>query len=434
MRTPLSDKQIESYNNSNGRLNIWEGSVRSGKTFASILRFIKALKGGPPGNAMIIGVSRDAIQRNILTELCILLGFQVPTPKTTQMELFGRTIYLVGANDERAQRRIQGSTLAIAYVDEVSLIPQGFFRMLLSRLSVTGAQLFGTTNPDSPFHWLKVDFLDNENIELLSWKFRLPDNPSLSEAYITALKSEYSGLWYKRYIEGEWVLAEGTVYDFFDEDDHTIAVMSKRAEYYIVGVDYGTTNPTVFAMIAYDPNSYPNIWMEKEYYFDSARENRQKTDTEYAEDLAHFIQGYNVQAVYVDPSAASFKLELHKQGLTMVDDADNDVLNGIRFQSQLLANGTYKISKACKNTIREYGTYIWDIKASERGEDKPVKSHDHAMDAQRYALYTHFGQSLGTTYKPEDLDRMFLEAQGRQQKNVPKFFEQPQELGANAYF
>jgi len=431
---PLSDKQLVSYTESTKRLNIWEGSVRSGKSFISILRFIKELRSGPPGHAMIVGPTRDSIQRNVIVEMCHLLGFPCPTPKTTQMVMFDRIIYFVGANDERAQRKIQGSTLAIAYVDEMSLIPYGFIKMLQSRLSVTGAKLFGTTNPDSPFHWLKTEFLDNPEIDLTRWHFRIEDNPSLDKSYIDALKAEYTGLWYKRYIEGLWVLAEGTVYEFFDEEQHVIPYPSKRAEYYIIGIDYGTTNPTVFNLIGYNPNNYPNIWLEKEYFYSSKVTGRQQTDTEYAEDLKAFLQGYNVQAIYLDPSAASFRAELFRQGIEDVLDADNDVINGIRFQSQLLSNGTFKICAGCKNAIREFGTYVWDSKASLKGEDKPVKENDHSMDAMRYALYTHFGSMLDNNLiKPEDIDRMYQEATGYQ-KEIPRVFQQPNEMGVGSYF
>lgn len=419
----LSEKQLKSYSESNARLNIWEGSVRSGKSFISIIRFIKELRSGAPGHAMIIGPTRDSIQRNVIVEMCTLLGFPVPTPKSTQMVMFGRLIYFVGANDERAQRKIQGSTLAIAYVDEMSLIPYGFIKMLQSRLSVKGARLFATTNPDSPFHWLKTEFLDNQELDLTRWHFRIEDNPSLDDTYIKALKAEYSGLWYKRYIEGLWVLAEGTVYDFFDEENHVIPYPNKLPEYYIVGVDYGTTNPTVFTLIGYNPNHYPNIWLEKEYYYSSKEAGRQKSDTEYAEDMREFIAGKNVQGIYIDPSAASFKVELYRQGVDNIIDADNDVLNGIRFQGQLLSNGTYKICACCRNTIREYGTYVWDQKASEKGKDEPKKENDHAMDAQRYALYTHFAAFLDDSrIKPEDIDKMYYEATGQAQ-NLPRFFQ-----------
>lgn len=379
----LSKKQIDSYNRSTKRLNFWEGAVRSGKTFISIIRFLRALKLGPPGLAMIIGVSRESIQRNILTELCSLVGAPVPTPKITQMELFGRTIFLVGANDERAQRRIQGSTLAIAYVDEITLIPHGFFRMLLSRLSVAGAQLFGSTNPDSPLHWLKTEFLDNESLDMSCFKFTLDDNPSLSSEYVENLKKEYTGLWYRRYIEGEWCLAEGLIYDCFDRE-YDIIDYTPTAQKYVIGVDYGTSNPTAFVLMGYNPLASPNIWVEKEYYYDSKAENRQKTDTEYVEDLAQFAAGKIIRAIIIDPSAASLKLEIRRQKIAGIIDADNDVLNGIRTTSNLISNGTLKIHKNCKNLIKEMFSYRWDEKAGLKGEDKPRKEFDHLVDSVRY--------------------------------------------------
>ena len=389
MGNPLSQKQIDSYTGSTARLNFWEGAVRSGKTFISIVRFMKALKEGPSGLAMIIGGSRDSIQRNILSELCSLVGAPVPTPKATQLNLFGRTIFLVGANDERAQRRIQGSTLAMAYVDELTLIPQGFFRMLLSRLSVTGAQLFGTTNPDSPFHWLKVDFLNKTNLDMKVFRFRLPDNPSLSKAYIDSLKNEYTGLWYKRYIDGDWCLAEGCVYDFYDEDINQIDIPPGPAEYFIIGIDYGTINPTAFTMVGYNSKYWPNIWLEKEYYFSSKDHSRQKTDTEIVEDLKRFIGDKQVRCVYVDPSAASLKIEMMREGISGVLDADNSVLDGIRFLSKTMSNGTLKICSNCTNTIREFQTYRWDEKVSAKGEDKPLKEHDHCFVAGTKIITEH---------------------------------------------
>jgi PBSX family phage terminase large subunit len=417
----LSQKQIDSYAQALSRMNIWTGSVRSGKTFASILKFIHEVRDGPPGNAMIIGVSRDSIQRNIIIEICNLLNLTPPTPKATQMNIFNRLVFIVGANDERAQRRIQGSTLALAYVDEITLIPQGFFKMLLSRLSVPGAQLFGTCNPDSPFHWLKTDFLDKEGLDLTKWKFTLEDNPSLTEDYINNLKSEYSGLWYKRYIEGDWVLAEGTVYDFFDESDHIINLPPGPADYYIVGMDYGTHNPTAFTMIGCNKRFYPNIWLEKEYYYDSKKYNKQKTDTDYVEDLKDFIGNKIIRAIYIDPSAASLKAEMQRQGVTNIYDSDNDILNGIRFQSKLMANGTFKICKNCTNTIREFQTYRWDEKVSLKGEDKPIKENDHALDSLRYALYTHFINDY-ENITSKDLDKMWSSAMGIKQ-DLPQFFQ-----------
>jgi PBSX family phage terminase large subunit len=185
-------------------------------------------------------------------------------------------------------------------------------------------------------------------------------------------------------------LAEGAVYDFFDTAVHTIEDLPGLADYYIVGIDYGTTNPTAFSMIGYCGATYPNMWLEKEYYYDSSKTLRQKSDYEYVKDLSEFIQDYNIKAIYVDPSAVSLRQEMLRQGVMAPRQANNDVLAGIRFVSQLFTNGTFKIQQSCKETLKEISNYLWDAKASQRGIDKPIKSSDHMLDSIRYALFTHY--------------------------------------------
>jgi len=362
------------------------------------------------------GRTEPTIKRNILRPLHELIGDDLQYRSGTgEALLWGRTIDVVGANDERAEAKIRGAEFVGALMDEVTIIPENFVKMLFSRLSLPGASFFGTTNPDSPFHWLKIDYLDKQaHMNVKVFTFRMEDNPSLSEQFKSDLKKEYSGLWYQRYIEGKWVLAEGAIYDFFDESIHTIEYPPGVATGYIVGIDYGTSNPSVFALIGYNLGLYPNIWLEKEYYYDSKAKNRQKTDSEYVADLTSFIAGYNVQAVYVDPSALSFKVEMRRSGIPAVMDAVNDVLPGIRFQGQLLSNGTYKICRCCTQAIKEYSTYLWSDKASQRGFDQPIKQNDHCCDAQRYALYTHFFDRMQGTMSEKDAAAMEMAYSSKQ--------------------
>lgn len=379
----LSETQLDSFQNSDARLNIFEGPVRAGKSFISLLRWLEFCRSGPPGPLLLCGRTDKTIKRNLILPLQELVGNAISySIGKGEVTLYNRLMYVVGANDERAEGKIRGSEFAGALIDEATLIPESFFKMLLSRLSVEGAQLFASTNPDSPYHWLKRDYIDRQNeLNLKVFSFNIRDNPSLSEKYINELSKEYQGLWFKRYIESQWVLADGAVYDFFDEEIHVINMPSSVADYYIVGIDYGTTNPCVFTLIGYNPGGYPNIWLEKEYYFDSKKELRQKSDYEYTKDLQEFITGYNVKRIYLDPSAASFRQELRRNGVNNVADALNDVLPGIRFVGQLLTNGTYKICMNCTNTLKEFTNYLWDSKASERGEDKPIKMNDHCFVA-----------------------------------------------------
>lgn len=389
---PLSEKQQFAFNNSTARINILEGAVRSGKSFVCLLRWVDFCLNGPPGPLIICGRTDKTIKRNIILPLQNLIGNGVIYKAGKgEVQFFNRTMYVVGANDDRAEAKIRGSEFAGALIDEATLMPENFFKMLLSRMSIPGACLFASTNPDSPYHWLKRDFIDRiGELDLKTFKFTIRDNPSLTEKYIRDLSEEYRGLWYKRFILGDWVIAEGTVFDFFDENIHVIAERPSHAEYYIVGVDYGTTNPCVFTLVGYNSGSYPNMWVEKEYYFDSRQEQRQKSDYDYVQDYIKFVDGYHVKHIYIDPSAASLKQELIRSRINNFVDAKNDVIPGIRYLGQLLTNGTLKICENCENTIKEFSTYVWDTKAALRGEDKPLKMNDHAIDSLRYSLFTHF--------------------------------------------
>lgn len=383
-----SPKQNKSFAEATHRFNIWVGAVSSGKTFASTERLIYDLKHGPPGDAMIIGVNRTSIQRNILTHLYKRLGFPCPTEKSSKAILYGRDVWFVGAPDVSAVSTIQGSTLALAYVDEATNLPEPFWKMLESRLRVPGAKLLATCNPEGPAHWLKKDYIDKKALDLVCWNFTLEDNPVLDDAYKQQLKASYTGMWYNRYILGEWALAHGAIYDCYDQDNEYINDYP-APNYYIVGIDYGTTNATAAVLCAITPNKWPQIRIEKEYYYDSAISGRSKTDAELVRDIKEFIGYKNVSAIYVDPAAASFKIALRQADLPVLD-ANNDVLLGIKITSKFISGKNLIIHKSCK-TLREHiQSYSWDSKAADRGEDKPVKKNDHCLDALRYACCTAF--------------------------------------------
>lgn len=342
---------------------------------------------------MIIGVNRDTIQRNVLLELYKFLGFPPPGTKTTETKLYGRNIYFVGAHDEGAVRRIQGSTLAFAYVDEAACIPHPFFKMLLSRLSVKGAQLLATTNPEGPAHWLLKEFINRSHeLDLIFWNFRLEDNPSLDPAYVENLKKEYTGMFYKRFILGEWAASTGMIFDSFDADN-IYSDPKEHPSYYVASLDYGTVNPTCCHLGAITPNRYPQIRIEDEYYYDSAKSGRSKTDAELADDIKQFISWRPIRALYVDPAAASLKIELRNRDLPVVD-AKNDVLSGIQVMGKFIHGKNLIVHKSCKNLIEQIQSYQWDTKAADRGEDRPVKHNDHACDSCRYLCLSTFPQGI----------------------------------------
>jgi len=269
--------------------------------------------------------------------------------------------------------------------------------MLLSRMSPEGARLYATTNPDNPYHWLKIDYLDNRELRakniLWSDHFTMADNPNLTAEFIERQKQLYTGLFYKRFVEGQWVVAEGAIYKdswsdalLYDVQDEPAGLRCLGGyQQRIIAIDYGTANPMVFLDIYDDGRLF---WIAREYYWDPAVEARQKTDAEYADDLVQFIGPRTDAKVIVDPSAASFKAEMTKRGIWQVD-ADNDVNEGIRKASMVLNQRLVRLCRqTAQKTIQEMQTYAWDAKAAQRGEEKPLKSHDHGPDAFRYFAHT----------------------------------------------
>lgn len=369
--------------------------MRSGKTYSSLIRFLIEIDKAPPGDMVIVCRDSFVFKRNVLPLLFQLVGNDARYLQgNSLLEIWGRKVHVVGAHDSRAEGKIRGATFAGAYVDEASLIPEVFWQVLVQRCAMGGACIFATTNPDSPAHWLKQGFLDN-NPDVQSFHFTMLDNPKLKQKEREYLERQHKGLWYRRFVLGEWCLAEGAVFDFFDEKVHTISRAPANQKYSIVGVDYGTTNATSFIMVEYNSDVSPHLFISKEYYWDSKKKSRQKNNTEYAEDLLKFIEGHPVKFIFIDPSAASFKLELRRLGLQVpVRDANNDVLNGIQEMATLLGNGDLKIGRDCRNLIEEMQAYSWDTRKSERGEDAPIKRFDHAIDAARYAIFSWFGNKL----------------------------------------
>lgn len=399
-------KQKWSIRRALSRLNIWDGSVRAGKTVSVNYRFLSALgesKRGCPPDAIdiMVGKTIGSLKRNIINPLCDLLGNDAHYyPGKGELHIFDDIVYTIGANDERAVGSIQGSTVRKALGDELTLWPESFFRMLDSRLSLDSSQLFGSTNPGPPGHYLKKDYLDRKaQLDLSSFHFILDDNIFLSRKYVEAIKKNYVGLWYKRYILGLWCAAEGAIFDFFEEDEHTI-VKWPKAQYYILSVDYGTSNPFAALLMGVNHNTKPKIWAEREYYFDSVKKQRQKTDYEYSLDLKDFVTEYlgkywksKLRKVYLDPSAESFEVQLNHDGFLGVTHADNSVEDGLRNKATMLKNGDYAISVYCPNYIEEMYGYSWDEKQSEKGKDMPKKVNDHCCDAGRYGVQSEFGGS-----------------------------------------
>lgn len=399
----LSPKQQRSIAHSIARLNIWCGSVRSGKTIASLLRWLSYVATAPPGGALVVaGKTLDSVARNVFGPL------QDPTitgPAARMIhytrgagtaKILGRHIEVITANDIRAEEKLRGLTCAGAYVDEITVLPETFWTQLLARLSVPGAKLFGTTNPDGPQHWLRQKYLLRAGeLNLRSWHFTLDDNPGLDPQYVRDLKAEYVGLWHRRMILGEWCLAEGAVFDMFDPGRHVVDTLPPIVRWIAAGIDYGTRNP--FHAVLLGLGSDERLYVTSEWRHDSATARRQLTDVEYSQRVREWLAtapiptttltGVEPEYLVVDPSAASFRIQLYRDGVT-ARLGDNNVVDGIRTLSSLFALDRLRIHASCRGLLDELPGYSWDDRAAERGEDAPIKVADHGIDATRYAVHT----------------------------------------------
>ena len=374
---------------------ICDGAVRSGKTSVMSLSFLLWAMGRFDRCAFAIcGKSVGSVERNIITPLLGVRylqdnfsirynrGGHVLTVRRGGKE---NRFYLFGGKDESSYALIQGVTLAGVLLDEVALMPQSFVEQALARCSVDGAKFWFNCNPENPMHWFRQEWiLQPDKHNALHLHFMMTDNPSLSEETRQRYERTYSGVFYQRYVLGKWVAAEGVIYSMFNETENTyrpdqrpkaMAWLSERT----IAVDYGTANPTRFLDI-YDDGE--TVRVDREYSWDSRKEHAQKTDREYADDLLAFM-GPQPCTVLVDPSAASFIAELSRRGVYVVK-ADNDVPDGIRKTAGLMGRRVIQICETCSCLIDEMGTYVWDEKASQRGEEKPVKQNDHSADALRY--------------------------------------------------
>lgn len=389
---------------------ICDGAVRAGKTLPMSLSYVVwAMETFDGENLGMAGKSIGALRRNVIQPLKKVLrgrGYKVRDRRSTENYLEitwkGRVnyFYLFGGKDERSQDFIQGITLAGMFFDEVALMPESFVNQATARCSVEGSKLWFNCNPEGPYHWFILNWLEKlKEKNAVHLHFTMDDNLSLSDRVKERYRRMYTGVFFKRYILGLWVMAEGVIYDMWDEDVHLVDCPKDHKQYKETGVaiDYATATVMTFGLYGITNDDKVNLF--REYYYDAKKKGRQKTDSEFAEEFKHFLGDIVPRNIYLDPSAASFKAELRKAGYAQVRDADNDVVNGIRLVSTFLNTGRFFVDRSCRETAQEYSSYVWDPKAQARGEDKPLKQNDHAMDRNRYFIYTRFGkhQARATT-------------------------------------
>lgn len=382
---------------------ICDGAVRSGKTSIMIVAFVDwAMREFNNQRFGICGKTVDAASKNIIGPYIGMhyakSRYQIKWRRSEKVLEVSRGsvsnyFEVFGGRDESSFTLIQGRTLAGILVDEVVLMPRSFVEQAMARCSVEGAKMWFSCNPGSPSHWFYTEWVCRaKERNALHLHFLMPDNPSLSAKTLARFENMYSGVFYRRYILGEWCLAEGLIYQF-DKDAHCIKELPEElktnyGEWYI-SVDYGTLNPFSAGLWRVYQGKAIRV---AEYYYSGRSSTVMKTDEEYYDELKKLAGDRDIHAVIVDPSAASFIATIRRHGRFSVRKARNAVLPGIRLVATMLKSGAIKIGENCTDAIREFGLYRWDEKGE---EDRPIKENDHAMDDIRYFCATVMRRKLG---------------------------------------
>ena len=382
---------------------IADGAVRSGKTsFMSIAFVDDAMRRYDRQRFAICGKTVESAIKNIIEPY---LGIKLVREKyriswrradKTMIVTQGKkqNIFEVfGGKDESSFALIQGRTLAGVLFDEVALQTRSFVEQALARCSVDGSRFWFNCNPDSPNHWFYKEWIQQaERHNALHLHFELDDNPALSEEIKERYRTTYSGVFYDRYVRGLWVAADGIIYPQFDKNRHIVKSKPRPDSKYYISIDYGTSNPTSMGLWGL----YNRKWYRVADSYYDGRERGPRTDEEHYQELKRLVKEnipsaqpfQAVRAVIVDPSAASFIQTIKKHGRFRTKEENNDVLDGIRNTAAELNAGRLLFCDGCHDIFDEFGAYVWDSKASDKGEDKPVKSSDHAMDDMRYFVNT----------------------------------------------
>ena len=396
---PFSDKVNDSIFTT-GTFNVWEGSVRSSKTIASLLAFAIYTQESPDSTFLMTGATMGSVSRNCINGdfgFIALTGAtqHTDTDGSKYLNYKGKVIYYAGADNVASYRKIRGLTIGGWYADEINLHHRDFIIEAMNRsLASRDRRMFWTLNPEAPTHWIYKEYIDRwENEAIKGYRyhhFTLDDNPAITAERKAEIAQQYSGVFYQRYILGLRVMAKGLIYaEFLEKDLTTEAGQPSDYGEVVVSCDYGVQNAMVYLMAGWHTSR--GRWeVIKEWYY-SGRENQaQLTDAEYYQHLQAFTEGWTVRDIIIDPSASSFIALVRKARLYRPVNAANAVVPGISYTASLMHIGKLFVSKDCTRLIEEIGGYVWDDKKAERtGKEEPIGIDDHACDALRYLCYTH---------------------------------------------
>ena len=392
------------------RINILQGSVSAGKTWISLILWALWVATRPREYLyMMCGKSLQTLKRNCLLPLQELIGSRNFSYSLATKEgvLFGRKIMLEGANDQRSEGKIRGITLGGAYCDELTLFPKDFFVMLLSRLRVEGAKLIATTNPDVPTHWLKTEYLDNNALcdNLLNVFFHIDDNTTLPAEYVESLKKEYTGVYYDRFIRGDWVVANGAIYKVFSDTPTAYnAAALPHFDYINIGLDFGgngSQHALVASGITHDCEQLYALKTERIPAEGMTPQALYKRAYDFCEDIQKRYG--KISAVYADSAEqtliAGLRLALRPLGVVVKNSLKRQINDRIRATTMLMGSGRFfMISEDCGSLIDAFKGAVWNDKIIGKEERLDDGTSDiDTLDAFEYSFEKFIPQLIRST-------------------------------------
>lgn len=407
----FSPKAQDFIDNSDAFINICHGSVRSGKTIAATWRFLAHIALTDYDEFMISGKTRDTIERNVIRDLIRMIDGSLDYKYRkfdNYLEIENKKIWLIGFSDEGATEKVRGMTVGGWYADELTSASKSTVEMAITRCSVDGAKMFWTMNPESPYHFIYTDYITNQELldsgTVKCWHFNLDDNLHLSQRYIDELKrvNRKSQVNYKRNILGQWVIAEGVIYDSFNEDVHVFHEdLTSEFDEVNICCDYGVSTVTTFGVmgIIKDVKEGNRYYLQEETYYDAQKQGVAQSDSDRVNDIIRLQDKYGLgkrSTLFLPHDAASLKAQCKKDKRVRmkVRTYAPDTFKDITRIQDLFNNRRFFIHESCKDSITQVQTYCWDVKAQQRGEDKPLKVDDHCPDMWRGGL---FGSRLSRT-------------------------------------
>ena len=388
----LTKKQIEvlqSYLNDDWKYLILNGAVRAGKTVIDNYLFLLELKRikklaerekEPHPQYILAGYSSNSIYTNVISSIENQFGIVMNTDRHGHYHLFGIDIVPAYTGSVRGIGAIRGMTSYGAYINEASLATHEVFQEIVQRCSVGSARIICDTNPDIPTHWLKTDYIDNQDpkARIKAFSFTIDDNTFLSKDYVEALKAATpKGMFYDRSILGQWVTGEGIVYQDFNKDTMLVNEVPKNLEYYC-GVDWGFAegHENVITVFGDDPDT------DTTYLLDIYSSTGKYID--YWVEIAEQIQekyGYGIN-FWADSARPEYVSYFQQNGI-QARNADKSVMDGVEYCSSRIKLDKFRVLKSCsKPFLDDVYQYVWDpVKGV------PKKEHDNVMDSFRYAVF-----------------------------------------------